>query len=242
MRGFKAALFCATGIAIGAAIGPMFLNGDSILNRWHRMAQAKDGGGDSINLPSGGGSLLSPDVVSLTYPGGDTILATRNGNLPPIRGYSASSMTLFYRFEAGTMQLGCGGAYHSPQALILERIDIGAEEQPVTLTFKRGQTDVSVSATLARRTDGPAAIADDQRLITVKGDDAQTMLAVIAGAEFPSKVGMSFSVGGGLPVPLDTIPTTGAVRPAIDAEHQRFGQPLSDPLKVVETFCRVRPG
>jgi len=242
MRGFKAALFCAIGIAIGAAIGPVFLDGDSVLKRWHQMAQAKNGRKDVINLPAGGGGLLSIDGISLTYPGGNEILAVRTITPPPVRGYYASNMTLFYRFAAGAMQLGCGGEYHSPAASILERIDIGADEQPITLTFKSEQTDVSVPATLARRTDGPTVIADHQRLITVKGDDVQKMLAVIAGAEFPSKVAMSFSTAGGAAVPLDNIPTTGAVRPAIDPEHRRFAQPLSDPLQVMETFCKMRPG
>jgi len=241
MRGFKAALFCATGIAVGASIGPGVLDGDSVLNRLYQVAQAKNGRSDSINLPAGGGSLISIDGISLTYPGGNEILAVRTGSLPPVRGYFASSMTLFYRFEAGNMQLGCGGQYHSPQALILERIDIGADAQPITLNFKSGQTDASVPATLARKTDGPTPIADHLRLITVEGDDVLKMLAVLAGAEFPSKIAMSFSAAGGTAVLLDDIPTTGAVQPAIDSEHRHFAQPLSDPLQVAETFCRVRP-
>lgn len=240
MRGFRTGLACVIGIGIGAAIGQGLFDGHSVLSTRQRSAQAESGRDDSINLPAGGGSLLAPDVVSLTYPGGNTILATRNGNLPPIQGYSASSMALFYRFEDGTLQLGCGGAYHTPEAFILEPIDIGEDEQPITLTFKSPQSDVSVPATLARRTDRPGG--GRLRLITVKGDDVQTMLTAMAVVEFPGRIALSFSTASGPPAVLDNIPTTGAVRPAIDAEHQRFAQPPSDPLKVVETFCRARPG
>jgi hypothetical protein len=214
---------------VGASLGPYVLDSTSLLSRvrvfwWDHQRS------DRIEVPTAMPNPFAAPLIFVDYPGGNRIMAAR-----PFWGETLNVLTLFYQMDQGRLQLACKPLSGIRYGLVVVRLVAAPVQRPILLMLESAGRRQEISGEFDKE------VSQDGfniRLITVKGDDVQHLLDMLADTPFPGKVELSVAeIGTDKWRLVDDIWTTGTVQPLSGIDHGKTPQPRSNPFQVMQTFC-----
>lgn len=188
-----------------------------------------------INVPADSQGFFRPDLINITYPGGNRITAHKQ-----LAGDRLSSIVLNYRLNGGSMTISCmnspAGRYISLYVMT-GQIDLSSNH--ATLKFLSGKNETKVLARLIASSEDSTNTT--MRTLMIEGREMDAAMTLIVSVIFPAGIQIDVIDQRGQWHPLDSIPTTGVVQPVAwrASLDDRIPQPPSDPFQVMTDECKL---